>query len=484
MTLAVAKAIMEADRTPPPRGEDDYFQNLREQAVKYMQEIGRHYPDCGYGGSFRRWMFSDNPEPYNSYGNGAAMRVSPAGFFADDEAQAERLAEAVTDVTHDHEEGIKGAKATAVAIYMARRGALKNEIKECIERNYYPLDFRIDDIRPTYKFNETCQETVPQAIQCVLESTSFEDAIRTAISLGGDSDTIGAITGAIAEAYYGTPDEIKAKALGYLDDRLRAIYDEWEAFKPSDDERFKLITKYIGRMSDILSIDDERISYSDYFPIKDFEWEWLHSSFPCFTYGDVLQEMGVERDFNQICAKDIIDLDEDKVLALITSAFRNDYFDNGILIKYVRNGSMLKWLKRLKDIDWNRKPKRIESIDLELSSMSGWTTYQLLFSDDGAKVTIADCACGEIVAPAEQNIAEDIYKKLEAIHFKYWLPAYRQEYGISVCDGQQWELIVGYDDGSVLSFYGDNTYPENWSELLEVFGLDDDEEDDEDNNGD
>ena len=140
------------------------------------------------------------------------------------------LAEIVTAVTHNHPEGIKGAVATAVAIYLARKGATKLEIKERIERDYYPLDFTIDDIRPTYRFNETCQETVPQAIQCFLESTSFEDAIRTAISLGGDSDTIGAITGAIAEAYYGVPKDMEEQALAYLDEDLRAIYDEWGEF--------------------------------------------------------------------------------------------------------------------------------------------------------------------------------------------------------------------------------------------------------------
>lgn len=178
-----------------------------------MQEIGRKYPNCGYGGMFSKWVFSDDPQPYNSFGNGAAMRISPVGFAARTESEACRLSEVVTGVTHDHEEGIKGAEATAVAIYMARRGFTKGEIRDKIERNYYALDFRIENIRGTYKFNETCQDTVPQAIQAFLESTSFEDAIRTAISLGGDSDTLAAITGSIAEAYYGVPEEIKDKAL-------------------------------------------------------------------------------------------------------------------------------------------------------------------------------------------------------------------------------------------------------------------------------
>jgi type I restriction enzyme M protein len=223
MTLAVAKAIMESAKIKPPWRRENA---LSAFAVKYMREIGRKYPHCGYGNRFSGWVFGENPEPYGSYGNGAAMRVSPAGFAAESFDDAERLAEAVTEVTHNHEEGIKGAKATAVAIYMARQGALKREIRKEIVRSFYPLNFRIDDIRDSYRFNESCQETVPQAIECFLESESFEDAIRVAVSLGGDSDTIAAITGAIAEAYYGVPDDIKEKALGYLDEELLTIYEE------------------------------------------------------------------------------------------------------------------------------------------------------------------------------------------------------------------------------------------------------------------
>lgn len=237
MTLAVAKAIMETDKAFTPGSHrcdrvssSDYHNLLADMTVRYMQEIGRPYPNCGYGGMFARWMFSDHPKPYNSFGNGAAMRISPAGFAARTEAEAISLARTITAVTHNHAEGIKGAEATVVAILMARQGYLKSEIRRKITNEYYPISFTIDQIRPTFKFNETCQETVPQAIACFFESESFEDAIRTAISLGGDSDTIAAITGAIAEAYYGIPDDIRNKALTYLDDRQRSVFDEWELF--------------------------------------------------------------------------------------------------------------------------------------------------------------------------------------------------------------------------------------------------------------
>lgn len=234
MTLAVAKAIMETDKRIDPASKNlgisnEYRQLLSELTVKYMQETGRLYPDCDFGGMFYRWVFSNDPRPYNSFGNGAAMRISPAGFAARTEKEAISLSETITAVTHNHPEGLKGAEATVTAIYMARQGMTKNDIRDRITKVYYPLDFTIDEIRPSYRFNETCQETVPQAIEAFLESDSFEDAVRTAISLGGDSDTLAAITGAIAEAYYGVPDWIRDRALSYLDDDLRAIYDEWIA---------------------------------------------------------------------------------------------------------------------------------------------------------------------------------------------------------------------------------------------------------------
>ncbi|MCG2730847.1 MAG: GNAT family N-acetyltransferase [Acetobacterium sp.] len=235
MTLAVAKAIMEAGKygcLPLENGisNREYYRRVETLTIKTMPEIGRNYPHCGYGGRFGRWIFSECPQPYNSFGNGAAMRISPAAFAARSEAEARILSEVITRVTHNHPEGLKGAEAVAVAIYMARNGAGKDAIRDRINTCYYQLDFTIDEIRDTYQFNETCQETVPQAIQAFWESTSFDDAIRTAISVGGDSDTLAAITGAIAEAYYEVPKELEEKALSHLDADLREIYDEWQSY--------------------------------------------------------------------------------------------------------------------------------------------------------------------------------------------------------------------------------------------------------------
>ncbi|MBR3821972.1 MAG: ADP-ribosylglycohydrolase family protein, partial [Kiritimatiellae bacterium] len=212
MTLAVADAIMKWREN----GEGAY-DALSAEAVMSMQEFGRRYPDAGYGGAFRLWLNDETPQPYNSWGNGAAMRVSACGWAGRTFEDVKAMSRAVTEVTHSHPEGIKGAEATAVATFLARTGASMAEIREVIVKDYYPLNFTIDEIRPHYKFDVSCQGSVPQALQAFFESTSFEDAIRNAISIGGDSDTIAAITGAVAGAYYGVPDEIRAKAETFLD---------------------------------------------------------------------------------------------------------------------------------------------------------------------------------------------------------------------------------------------------------------------------
>lgn len=189
----------------------------------------RAYPDAGYGGRFIEWALAGRRDPYNSWGNGSAMRVPAVAYaFASlDEVLAE--AERSAAVTHDHPEGIKGAQATAAAVFMARRGDSKRSIKEAIERMFgYDLHARVDDIRPAYHFNESCQRTVPEALIAFLDSDGYEDAVRKAISLGGDADTLACITGAVAEAHYGgVPPHIATEAIARLDGRLRAVVTQF-----------------------------------------------------------------------------------------------------------------------------------------------------------------------------------------------------------------------------------------------------------------
>lgn len=214
MSLAIAHAILVS--------KSDHS-DLSKNAVECMQTIGRNYPDCGYGGSFHSWIFAENPKPYNSYGNGAAMRVSAVGFAAGSLEETKEMSKLVTEISHNHPEGIKGAEATAVAIYLAKTGCSILEIRDYIDKNYYKMNFTLDEIRSSYQFNETCQDTVPQALQAFFESTGFEDAIRNAISIGGDSDTVAAICGGVAEAYYGIPTDIRKHALTFLDERLMKL---------------------------------------------------------------------------------------------------------------------------------------------------------------------------------------------------------------------------------------------------------------------
>jgi ADP-ribosylglycohydrolase len=194
-----------------------------------MLDIGRRYPDSGYGGSFIGWLFSENPQPYNSWGNGSAMRVSPVGFAFQSEEKVLSEAKKSAEISHNHPEGIKGAQAAALAIFLARSGHGKDTIRKRLADEFgYDLERTVDGIRPDYSFNESCQETVPEAIVAFLDSNSYEDAVRNAVSLGGDSDTLACITGGIAEAFYGgVPDSIVKEARMRLTPDLLAVVDDF-----------------------------------------------------------------------------------------------------------------------------------------------------------------------------------------------------------------------------------------------------------------
>ena len=223
MTIAVGEALLAV-------GPEATVKEIEEAVVTNMQDWGKRYPYAGYGGRFRYWLRERNPKPYGSYGNGSAMRVSAVGWLYDSLERTREVARATANVTHNHPEGIKGAEATASAIYMARNESSKEEIKECIEREFhYNLDRTLDEIRPGYHMDETCQRTVPEAIIAFLESKDFEDAIRNAVSLGGDTDTLGAITGSIAEAFYGISDVLIAECRSRIDEGLMTdILDEFD----------------------------------------------------------------------------------------------------------------------------------------------------------------------------------------------------------------------------------------------------------------
>lgn len=218
MTLAVAKWLMEDEAHTP------------EGLVRCMQELGRRHPYAGYGGNFILWLGSENPRPYESWGNGAGMRVSPVGMYATTIDEALALAAITASVSHNHPEGIKGAQAIAASVFLCRQGKSKVEIKAYVERLFgYDLNRRIADIRPHYVFDVSCQGSVPEAIIAFLEGNSFEEVIRLAVSLGGDSDTIACMAGAIAACCYPIPEAIAHRCDELLTDDLREIKDNFVA---------------------------------------------------------------------------------------------------------------------------------------------------------------------------------------------------------------------------------------------------------------
>ncbi|MBQ7507573.1 MAG: ADP-ribosylglycohydrolase family protein [Lachnospiraceae bacterium] len=221
MTIAVAEALMDSI------GKSD--DEIRTQLVSSMQKWGGRYPDAGYGGMFYQWLHTKNPRPYGSFGNGSAMRVSAAGWLFDTAEETRHMARLSAEVTHNHPEGIKGAEATASAIFLARNGKTKEEIKEYIINEFhYDLSRTCDEIRSGYCHVETCQQTVPEAVTAFLEGQDFEDVIRTAVSLGGDCDTLTCIAGGMAEALYGVPEDLKEECRKRLPADMIKVLDRFE----------------------------------------------------------------------------------------------------------------------------------------------------------------------------------------------------------------------------------------------------------------
>lgn len=218
MTTAVAEALLNA-------GRDASTDEIRKSVIAGMKSWGLRYPYSGYGQRFLLWLCADNPKPYNSWGNGSAMRVSSVGWLYDSLERTIEAAGASADTTHNHPEGIKGAQATAAAIYMARNGKERSEIRAYIAKTFgYDFSRTCDDIRPHYRHVESCQETVPEALTAVWEGRDFEDTIRLAVSLGGDSDTLTCIAGSVAEAIWGVPDNIKEYVLQLLPNDMIEVY--------------------------------------------------------------------------------------------------------------------------------------------------------------------------------------------------------------------------------------------------------------------
>ncbi len=217
MTVAVAEALMEA-------GNDASAQEIEKACIGSMQRWGRKYPNYGYGNRFIGWLFADNPQPYNSWGNGSAMRVSAAGWMYDTVERTREVARATANVSHNHPEGVKGAECTAAVIFLARGGLSVAGIKDYVVKEFgYDLSSSVDELRPLHRHDESCMDSLPKALVSFFEGDSFEDVVRNAVSLGGDTDTIAAIAGAMAEGMYGVPEGLKKECLSRIPEEMVAV---------------------------------------------------------------------------------------------------------------------------------------------------------------------------------------------------------------------------------------------------------------------
>lgn len=354
MTVATMSALLNG-------GSHDDF-------VDAYKQLGNEYPSS-YGTRFSQWLMADNPRPYDSWGNGAPMRVSPVAWFYSKLEDVERMAKVSAEVTHSHPEGIKGAQSVAGAIFLARTGKSKQDIKKHIETRYdYFLDFKLDDIRESYQFDESSAGTVPPAIVAFLESTDFEDAIRNAISIGGDSDTLAAITGSIAEAFYGVPDDIMGDTLKYLTDDLRAIVRNFNtAIKP-------ILT--VSKFQTLSNTDIETLhSLNQRIQSYNGKWGERHSGKKLESGANTLpyteQSEPIQEFVQFMYDKDLVinfdwskwqegrdwfasedeakyqDLDIETSLKLLTAVIRNDRFNEGALVRAFEDGTLPKVVERL-----------------------------------------------------------------------------------------------------------------------------------------
>jgi hypothetical protein len=414
------------------------------------------------------------------------MRINFGRFAAHMGWDAEYLDRSETEVTHDYYEDDYWTLFYSCAIDLARNGGLKDEIRDFfIPESRFPINFRIDDIRPTYSFNETCQETVPQAIECFLESTSFEDAIRIAISLGGDSATIGSITGAIAEAYYGVPEDIKEKALTYLDKELRTIYDEWIASNPLNDEIFKTLTKYIGKIATMkyfkkFIIDYERSEFFEYkinifiadynkldilFEEEFYQFLKLHPEYQLVDCNDILEQPNIPLYSKNVCPADMSKFEAHSILSLIMKAIHDE-----TLLTSIKNDIMTRWLKRLKDIDWQKKPHQLLEVDFSMGTLS----TRLTFKKDGTVLSKIDYRHNN--KPSNMRSydsveAAQLAEIIRVIHIEYW-----NESNYAPCftenDTTPWRLTVRYSDSPPLMCRGRETYADNFDKLIKFLEID------------
>lgn len=361
LTFAIAQGIISGlDKT----GRDYSVNNqgiIKQEVTKAVLHFARKYPRAGYGGSFIRWAQSNNPRPYGSWANGSAMRASFPGWIADSLDEAKLLARLSAEITHNHEEGIKGAEVIAACIYLLRNGASKEEVRDYVS-NIYDISFSLDQIRDDYKFDVSCAGSVPQAIVAFLESNSFEQTIKLAISIGGDSDTIAAIAGSLAEAYYVVPGELITRALVKLDRDLTNTLKDISEYLRQNSSPSRAICKTIdiSQLNDCISklmmTDGVEWTATDVQQVTDSNGKASKQyTFGYPIYPEELTRLLFEltnidfsADFPTVSSKRVAELSLQEIIAYLCLIYRNERFCDGHIASYIRNGKLLHLVMMLK----------------------------------------------------------------------------------------------------------------------------------------
>ena len=441
ITFAAAKALMETEKHLSPCSRIALYSDernllLEQLAAKFILEFRQKYLNPGYGEPFSRRLTGGPTDLDPHEDNCAAKYVSLAGFAARTDSQAILLAQLFAGLTRGSDEEIQGAVSAAVAVYMARRGALKSEIRQCME-GYARLSSKGNNVRDGYPSNESPLDAVSQAIAAFLESESFEDAIRIAISLDGGCGTIAAITGSIAEAYYGIPQSVRDIALTYLDDELRSIYDEWiSTFSPGE-EKYQTLTKYIGQLDAAGSSGEGDAEI----------WASLHRECASFAreHPECLLDPGCD------------------FLSAVPSLYDDSGSDNGSRMRWIQR------LKLLKDADWqpSHSPDQIVEVTLSIGGIQAYLTqYAFLCTDQGSFLTVVSGTDTPRVRRLTDEETSGIREYVSALHMEYW----HYEYINYHTPGEaRWGVTVAYSGRQPVMYEGCDAYPCNWGELLRLF---------------
>ena len=461
-----------------------YVPDNNPRIIQTFKKWGQRYPYAGYGNRFFHWVLSNEPEPYNSCGNGSAMRISAIGFYANSAEEVEAYSKAVTEVTHNHPEGIKGAYVTAMCIYMARKGASKKEIKAFVEK-YYDINFDYEHLRRTYKHEaEICQNTVPQAIFCFLISNGFEDCLRTTISIGGDCDTTAAISCAIAEAYYGIPTKIAEAVMEFIPEDMKEVIRRFDReIQSSGITRYGKVLKFIKPLeeypdrlakwheAEMRKDKDGNNILSFGYPIYESDVsEFLDAmqSFMVYDYVDVIESYGIKYENIDIHQLDLAKYDDKLVLAMITAIIRSDRINEGLIMSMIQNGSFLKLLLRLKDFDEILlKEDIITKIKYSFSCFGDYTKNEGfvidIVSKDKVRIEYQSYSMADSIQPVVVLDAADsktLITKLYNLNILDWQDHY--EPADIIMDGESWDMEIDTYNLGHIRKGGNNAFPENW----------------------